>query len=122
VTIAPGSWVTWDRLVPTLEKYVGAEAGITASTTQSQGQRPLTKRFNQVSVCANANDVVTLPPAVEGLMCCIRNDGAATLQVYPASGDDINGGATDASITVAAGSAIVLGAMDDTSWFTYGSA
>lgn len=114
-----GPRVTWDMIVPSPESYFGAEDAITASTTQSQGQQPLTRRFNRIATCANANDAVTLPSAVEGLMCCVRNDGANTLQIFPASGDDINGGSADASITLAAGSQVVLGAMDDDSWYAF---
>ena len=114
--------ISWDQIVPSPEEYFGSEDAITASTTQTQGQQPLTRRFNRISVCANASDVVTLPGALAGLTCAVRNDGAQTLQIFPASGDDINGGATDAAITLAAGSTIILGAMDATSWYTFGGA
>ena len=51
-------------------------AGITASVTQTQGQGALTTEFNQVSVCANANDTVTLPAAAAGRVCIIVHNGA----------------------------------------------
>jgi hypothetical protein len=94
------------------------EAGLTASTTQTQGQGALTKVLNQVSTCANANDVRTLPAARKGLVCVIANDGAQTLQVFPASGDKIDAGATDASTTIAAGKRRIFYALDGTTWIS----
>src|SRR5574343_591580 len=47
----------WTRM-----KRLSADAGITASTTQTQGQRPLTANINEIATCANANDTVTAPP------------------------------------------------------------
>jgi hypothetical protein len=94
------------------------EASLTASVTQSQGQQPLTKQWNEVSVCANANDVVTLPAAAAGLICMLANAGAETLQVYPASGDSIDGGAADASTTQATGVVRVYMAVSDAKWYS----
>lgn len=90
------------------------EAGITASTTQAQGQQPLTKRISQVSAVANPNDVVTLDAARAGLEQIVINDGANTLQIFPASGDSIDGGAVDASTTLAAAKRASFLAYDGT--------
>lgn len=94
------------------------ETGITASTTQSQGEQPLTKMINVVETVANANDVVTLPPASEGRIIFIRNDDTRALQIYPASGDAIDGGVVDTSISEPATSGLVLIAVDDANWYT----
>lgn len=110
-------WATANIVRP----MFGVQDGITASTTQTQGQQPLTIALNRVSTVANANDVVTLPVTQVGMLCAIRNDGANTLQIFPRSGSSINGGATDASITLAAGSASILFAMDATSWYSFGA-
>jgi hypothetical protein len=90
--------------------------GITASTTQTQGQMPLTAELNEVTVCANANDVVTLPAAAPGRRCVVINDGANTLQVFPASGDEIHNLGVDASTTVAAGFTLDVDAYNATNW------
>ena len=90
-------------------------AGITASTTQSQGQQPLSSEINEVSTCANANDVVTLPSAFAGRRCAIINNGAQTLQIFPASGDDLGGG-VDTATTLAAGNTVEFVAYDSTNW------
>lgn len=96
---------------------ISTEDSITASTTQTQGQQALTAAANLVETVANANDVVTLPSAVDGLGCEVVNKGANTLQIFPASGDAIEGGATNASTTLAAGSAATFRAFDATDWY-----
>lgn len=93
-------------------------AAITASTTQTQGQQPLTTTINNVSICANPNDTVTLPAAAAGLVVYIFNNGAQTLQVFPASGDAIDGAAADAAVTQAAGTNLTYIAHDTTNWNT----
>lgn len=91
------------------------EAGITASTTQSQGQQPLTKDINEIATVANANDVVTLPSAVAGMEIFIKNNGVNTLQIFPASGDDLGAG-VDTSTTLISGGKITFVAYDTTNW------
>lgn len=91
------------------------EAAITASTTQTQGQRPLTVDVNAVATVANANDVVTLPIALAGRSCLVINNGANTLQVFPASGDNLGSG-VNTSTTVTAGSRKLFVAFDSTNW------
>jgi len=82
---------------------------ITASITQTQGQQQLTKVMNEVSVVANANDVVTMPLQLDisgspgGDHVYIKNNGANTLQVFPDLGGTFDGGVLNASITIAAG-------------------
>lgn len=90
-------------------------AGITASTTQTQGQGALTVEVNEISVVANANDTVTLPSAVAGYRVVIINNGANTLKIFPASGDNLGVG-VDASTTLASGSNAVYQAYDNTNW------
>lgn len=93
----------------------GVNSAITASTTQTQGQQPLTREVNVISVCANANDVVTMPSAAAGRKVTVINNGAQTLQIFPASGDNIGAG-VDASATLAAASNRNYVAIDATNW------
>lgn len=88
---------------------------ITASTTQTQGEQPLTADINAVTVVANDNDVVTLPTATVGQEITIVNRGANILQIFPASGDDLGQG-VNASTTLDAGGAIKFLALDNTDW------
>ena len=67
-------------------------ATITASTSQSQGNGALTSEINEIAVVASANDTVTLPEAAAGRKVTIINNGANTLRMYPASGDDLGAG------------------------------
>jgi hypothetical protein len=91
------------------------EAGITASTTQTQGQRPLLSSYNEISVCANHNDVVTMPPAATGRRCLIINKGARRLQLFPESGDDIGAG-IDASVTIKSDTSLLFVGIDSINW------
>lgn len=90
-------------------------AGITASTTQTQGQQALTKDINEISTVANTNDTVTLPSAVAGKKCVVINNGANTLQIFPASGDNLGQG-VDTATTLAAANTIIFVAYDGTNW------
>lgn len=92
-----------------------ATSGITASTTQTQGEGPLTTDINEISTVANANDTITLPTALAGSETVVINNGANALQIFPASGDDLGDG-VDVSTSLASGSNIVFIALDDTNW------
>ncbi len=72
---------------------VSVTAGITASTTQSQGQGALVTEVNEISTVANDGDTVTLPSAIAGIMVLVINNGINTLQIFPASGDNLGAGA-----------------------------
>ena len=76
------------------------QIGITASTTQTQGQQQLTSDVNEVSTVANNNDVVTLRQGSLGEEQTIINEGANTLQVFPASGDSIGDNPVDTSVSI----------------------
>lgn len=90
-------------------------AGLTASVTQTQGQGALTADVNEISVCANANDTVTLVAAAAGLVQTVINNGANTLQIFPASGDNLGAG-VNASTTLEPNEAESFVAYDATNW------
>jgi len=89
---------------------------ISASTTQTQGQRALTTDYNNVTTVTNANDVVTLPAALPARYCLVRNSGANVLQVFPASGDDLGNG-TNTSTTITPGTQSIWYAINTTTWY-----
>lgn len=95
--------------------YRKTTASITASTTQTQGQGALTSDVNEVSTCANANDTVTLPSAAAGAIVLISNNGANTLRIFPASGDNLGAGLNTSTTLAAAGHAMFV-AHDATNW------
>lgn len=105
----------WEKLVFTGTVTRSVTATITASTTQTQGQGALTADINEISTCANANDTVTLPSATAGRYCLVINNGAQTLQVFPASGDNLGAG-VDTATTIATTSRKMFVAFDTTNW------
>ena len=93
-------------------------AGLTASTTQTQGEGVLISALNEVSTVANDNDTRTLPVAVAGRGVRVFNAGANTLQIFPNTDASIDGGAANASVTIAAGETQIFSAISTTSWET----
>ena len=79
--------------------------GLTASTTQTQaGALQLAADINIITVSTNISDSVKLPLAAEGMDITIVNDDAAEdIKIWPAVGDKMNGGTTDAADTTALG-------------------
>jgi hypothetical protein len=98
--------------------FGGATLGITASTTQAQGNGPLVNERNEITVCANANDTVTLPGCRNGKRVVVTNQGAQTARIYPASGDSINALGANNPITLAAGGSMVFEGFNDTKWYS----
>lgn len=90
-------------------------ATITADTGSAQGDGPLTANINEISVCANAGDAVTLPTAVAGMEIVVINNGANASDVFPATGADLGAGANTAA-SLAAGAAIRYTAFDTLTW------
>lgn len=92
-------------------------AGITAHVGSSQGDGPLTTDVNEISVCANAGDAVTMPAASASFSAqiVIINNGAESCDVFPASGDDLGAGANTA-VALAAGAKIKYTSYDETNW------
>ena len=91
------------------------EENITASTTQTQGQQPMVARVNEVGVVANANDVVTMPTAVQGISCTVINNGANDLGIFPAADDDVGTG-VDTVTTLTSGSNVTFAAINAVTW------
>ncbi|KKN46594.1 hypothetical protein LCGC14_0671440 [marine sediment metagenome] len=97
---------------------VDVNAGLTASTTQEQGQGALTAQVNEISTVANDGDTITLPAAVTGIEIEIINNGANTLKIFPASGDDLGlgTGATTSFEELEANERVKFVAYDTTNW------
>ena len=93
---------------------------ITAGTTQTQGgATALTGIINRITASGTNGDVVALPTAVAGLTCVVINgDSAQTIDVFPASGDKIQGGSSNAvdPTSIAAGTIRVYYCIDTAEW------
>jgi hypothetical protein len=95
--------------------------GVTAATGSSQGDGAITATFVEIATCANAGDAVTLPSAAAGKLVVIANNGANSCDVFPASGDKIDGGSANAAQALAAGSNRIYICQDATDWDTVGN-
>lgn len=75
--------------------------GLTASVTQTQvGALALTKKINNVTTVANANDAVVLPALAAGQSCDVYNNGAHPMKVFPAASGNIDGAGANAAVTL----------------------
>lgn len=92
-----------------------AHTGVTASTTQTQGNGALVSSYNHIDFVANDDDTVTLLAAVAGEHCVVVNGAANRLQVFPASGDDLGQG-TNNPMTIEPGNAVYFYALDANNW------
>ncbi|MBI2607914.1 MAG: hypothetical protein HYW51_03760, partial [Candidatus Doudnabacteria bacterium] len=92
------------------------QAAVTADVGSVQGGSPMTADIMEISVSANAGDAVTLPAAVAGATAIITNHGAASADVFPASGDAINEAAADAAKALGVNASIICYAYDTTNW------
>ena len=96
--------------------------GVTAHTGSAQGNGAITSTFVEISVCGTAGDAVTLPTAAAGKLVIIANNGAESADVFPASGDAIDGASANAAQALAAGSNRIYICQDATDWDTIGGA
>ena len=103
------------RVVATTFVQAGVSAGVTATNPGVQGDNPITTQITEVSVVANTNDAVTAPAAVAGREFTVINNGMQTLEIWPASGDNLGSG-VDTAVTLAAGSNVTYVAYDATNW------
>ncbi len=89
--------------------------GITASTTQTQGNGLLSGDLNVIATVASVNDTVTLPTAVAGITVIVINAGSKKVKIFPFVGDDLGAG-LNSDISLSAGSAIIFHCYDATNW------
>jgi hypothetical protein len=107
------------NFAPQVPPISSVTEGITATPggTQAAGVA-LTSRFNRISVCATGGDSVVLPPMQVDIPVYIANDGAASLNVFPYSGQSIGSAAVNAAQAIAAGKgATFTGSGTSGKWF-----
>ena len=91
--------------------------GISGAGTTQGGATQLTRQVSFLTtITAGVNDAVKLLGASANRMQVVVNTTGATAQVFPASGDDIDGGATNAAVTLLAGKTRIFLARDATHW------
>ena len=100
-----------------LPQRYDANTTITAFATGGQTDATaLTGEFNNVTVCATAGDSVKLPAAAQGLKVTVKNSGAASLAVFPATSDSINAMAVNLSVDIPVGGQMTFRAISATVW------
>lgn len=100
-----------------LSTNIGTSVGLTAHVGSSQGDGVITATYNVYSTVANVGDAATLPAtSVVGDKIYIKNDGANSMDVFPASGDDAGAG-TDTAVAIANGvGAMFMATVADATW------
>ncbi len=94
-----------------------ATTGITAFATGGQASATqLSTYYNDVTVCATAGDSVKLPTAALSTVCIVKNNGAASLNVFPYTGDCINALAANLAVAVPVGAEVKFVAISATTW------
>lgn len=107
--------VFYNDAVEEIIPFKSTTAGITADVGSVQGGSPLISELNEVSVCANIGDAVTLRFAKPGLTQTIINNGANACDVFPENNDNIGAG-TNIAISLAAGSSVTYAAYSTANW------
>lgn len=101
------------------DAVVTVDAAVTAHAGGGQGSATaITKDYTNISTCATAGDSVKLPTAAVGLTHTITNRGAASADVFPYTGDTINGGSANAAIKLPVGATYQFIAINSTDWKT----
>src|SRR6185295_15153787 len=94
------------------------EKAITAAGTVYSDAYALTKNISQVTTTASGTGVSLPVPASAGTRCLVINGGANTLKVYPNVGGTIDGGSTNASVNLSAGTVKEYFCIDSLTWYS----
>jgi len=94
-------------------------AGLTAHAGGGQGSgTPITAMQNFFSTVATTGDSATLPSAQVGMEISVAKNGANSMNVFPASGQTINGQAVNTQVAVAAGTITMFFSGAAGAWWT----
>ena len=97
--------------------FIMPSATVAAAGTNQATAAAIATGFTLVSG-ADATKGILLPAAAAGLTCVIKNNAAAVLKVWPASGDAINAIAADSNYVLASLTSTLLVAYDSTTWYS----
>lgn len=87
-----------------------------AGGTQALGT-PITTNMARFTVVATAGDSGLLPPAAAGQDIVVINSGAQSMNVFPATGEQINSGGANVAYALLPGRAVVFSATGTGNWF-----
>lgn len=108
--------------VAALSNGAGATSATAAATAYAGGGQgsatAITTAYTRFATVATNGDSGKLPTGALGKRITVKNDGAANLAIFPASGGAINGGSADASVTLYPGEEVTFTATSATAWET----
>ena len=87
---------------------ITAHAGGTQAGAIGDANAQLPAMINRVTIVATVGDSVVLPLAVAGLQITITNAAANSLNVFPFTGDQINGAGANALFALPAGKTVQM--------------
>jgi sugar lactone lactonase YvrE len=117
-----GSAVSGATSTTTLNGLVidSISAAVSAAGATQATATALVSNINNVTVVAAAANGVRLPTAVAGMRILVRNsDALDTLNIYPATGGQINALGANTASTLVAGLTVELMATTTTQWYTF---
>lgn len=92
-----------------IRDMVSSATGITAYAGGGQANATvLAAAFNRVTTVATAADSVKLPVARAGMTIVVKNAGASSMNVFPATGGTINALSANTAFAVASGAAAMF--------------
>lgn len=101
----------------------GARSSVNGLTAHAGGGQAsatlLTAAVNVVGTVATAADSVKLPAATKNATVIAVNAGANSMNVFPATGETIDGGAANAAKAVAAGKTTMFVCAVDGAWRSF---
>jgi hypothetical protein len=111
-----GGTVSATDITTTGGLYIKSATVAAAGSTQANAAA-VSDGFTLVSGADGTKGVV-LPAAIAGRTVILKNNVAAVLKVWPASGDGINAITVDSNFTITNLSACMLVAYDSTTWYS----
>lgn len=92
---------------------------VTAAGTTQADATPVKKIWNNVATVPTNSGVILPVGESAGTVIYIKNAGANALKIYPHKGGNIDGGTTDASISLGTGTTYRLVTDGRDNWFRY---
>jgi len=96
---------------------LSASAAVSAAGTTQGAATALTASYNIVtSATASSAECVKLPDCATGLEAFLLNDTTATIKIFPSTGESIDSGSANASVSLAPGHSLKLVGVSSTKW------
>ena len=107
---------------PQQADFLGDDSATLAAAGTTQGAATaLSSSINLVTTATGGvNDAVRLPAAAsyKQTRMLIRNDSGATIQIFPASGENIHPNGLNAAVTLATATGLLLFKINTSQWTT----